>query len=658
MLNLTPLILALPLFGFIVLGLFSKRWSKAVIAWLACGVILLAFGAAFIDFLSMLGQSAADRSSDLVLFVWMNSGSLSINFGLLSDPLSAVMLLIVTGVGFLIHVYATGYMADDEGYWRFFAFLNLFVFAMALLVAADNFLFLLVGWAGVGLASFLLIGFWYTRPKAVAAAQKAFVVNVIGDFGLLIGIFLLVKFCGTLDYSQLLVSPPAIARPVQQVIISGNSTVVMLIALLLLVAAAAKSAQLPLHVWLPDAMEGPTPVSALIHAATMVTAGVYLVARASSIFAAVPDTLVIVGIMAGASALFAATAACAQTDIKRVLAYSTMSQLAYMFMGEAAGGFSTGIFHLTTHAYYKALLFMCAGAVIHAVGGEQDLRKLGGLRSRLPLTFWMFVIGGLSLAAVVPFAGFWSKDAVLGAVLATAQAATNPVWWILYGVGILTAGLTGFYIFRLIFTVFSGEYRGDAGAGGTSGADPLSGVHEARMVMLVPMAVLAFLATFGGFYGLPFATNAIGTFLAPILGTSSSLTGGIFWLNLLMGLTAAFFGIGIAWVRYSGQKGAQRAAVTARRSPVVRAAANGFYLDNLFNLLLVVPTVLFADALRGLAEDALFDGGSRGIGRAVSATSRGLRRLQTGYVRNYALAILVGAALILFFYFLHPIVGR
>jgi NADH-quinone oxidoreductase subunit L len=514
MLNLTPLILALPLFGFITLGLFSKRWSKAVIAWLACGVILLAFGAAFIDFLSMLGQSAADRSSDLVLFVWMNSGSLSINFGLLSDPLSAVMLLIVTGVGFLIHVYATGYMADDEGYWRFFAFLNLFVFAMTLLVEADNFLFLLVGWAGVGLASFLLIGFWYTRPRAVAAAQKAFVVNVIGDFGLMIGIFLLVKFCGTLAYGRLLASPPAVAAPVQQVIGSGNSTVVTLIALLLFVAAAAKSAQLPLHVWLPDAMEGPTPVSALIHAATMVTAGVYLVARASSIFAAVPDTLVIVGIVAGASALFAATVACAQTDIKRVLAYSTMSQLAYMFMGEAAGGFSTGIFHLTTHAYYKALLFMCAGAVIHAVSGEQDLRKLGGLRSRLPLTFWMFVIGGLSLAAIAPFAGFWSKDAVLGAILATAQTNTNPVWWILYGVGILTAGLTGFYIFRLIFTVFSGEYRGDAGAGSATGHDPLAGVHEAPMVMLVPMAILALLATVGGFYGLPFA-NAIGTFLWP-----------------------------------------------------------------------------------------------------------------------------------------------
>jgi NADH-quinone oxidoreductase subunit L len=367
----------------------------------------------------------------------------------------------------------------------------------------------------------------------------------------------------------------------------------------------------------------------------------------------------VVGIVAGASALFAATVACAQTDIKRVLAYSTMSQLAYMFMGEAAGGFSTGIFHLTTHAYYKALLFMCAGAVIHAAGGEQDLRKLGGLRSRLPYTFWMFVIGGLSLAAVVPFAGFWSKDAVLGAVLATARTATNPVWWILYGVGILTAGLTGFYIFRLIFTVFSGEYRGDQAAGSpaASGGDLLAGVHEVGMVMLAPMAILALLAIVGGFYGVPFA-NGIGTFLTPVLGASPSLSGGIFWLNLLLGLTMALLGIGVAWRRYAGRQAGRRVVVTVPQTAVVTAAARGFYLDNLFNLLLVIPTVVLAQALRVLAEDALFDGGSRGIGRAVSATSRGLRRLQTGYVRTYALAILVGAALILFFYLLHPFMGR
>ncbi len=667
MLNLTLLILLLPLLGFVTIGIFGKRWPKAAIAWVACGLVLLAFVAALIDFVSMLEQSAAGRSSDIVLFNWVSSGSLSINFGLLSDPLSAVMLLIVTGVGFLIHVYATSYMADDEGYWRFFAFLNLFVLAMALLVAADNFLFLLVGWAGVGLASFLLIGFWYTRPRAVAAAQKAFIVNVIGDFGLMIAIFLLFKFLGTLQYSHILTAPPAgttvtshlhglltttpIPAPSLGSLAAENATVVTIIALLLLVAAAAKSAQLPLYVWLPDAMEGPTPVSALIHAATMVTAGVYLVARTSSIFAAAPGTLVVVGIMGGASALFAATVACAQTDIKRVLAYSTMSQLAYMFMGEAAGGFSTGIFHLTTHAYFKALLFMCAGAVIHATAGEQDLRKLGGLRAKLPYTFWMFVIGGLSLAAIVPFAGFWSKDAILGAVFSTAQTSTNPVWWVLYGVGILTAGLTGFYTFRLIFTIFLGEYRGAPTREPVARRDTLAAVHEVGPAMLVPMAILALLSTVGGFYGLPFA-NAIGAFLSPVLGTSPALAGGTLpWLSALLGLAAATIGIGFAWVLY----GQRQPVFAATPGVLARVVQHGYYLEDLFRLVLVAPTVILGDMLRGIAEDTLFEGGGRGIAGSVSAASRGLRRLQTGYVRNYALAILVGAALILLFYVVHPV---
>ncbi|MGO8946199.1 MAG: NADH-quinone oxidoreductase subunit L [Ktedonobacterales bacterium] len=648
MLNLTPLILVFPLLGFITIGLFGKGWPKALIAWVACAMIFLAFGAALIDFVSMLGQSTAGRYSDIVIFTWVNSGSLSINFGLLSDPLSAVMLLIVTGVGFLIHVYSTSYMADDEGYWRFFAFLNLFILAMTLLVAADNFLFLLVGWAGVGLVSFLLIGFWYTRPRAVAAAQKAFVVNVIGDFGMMVAIFLLFKFFGTLNYREILTSPTSMVGMTLQSLVARNVAAVTIIALLLLVAAAAKSAQLPLYVWLPDAMEGPTPVSALIHAATMVTAGVYLVARASSIFAAVPNTLIVVGIMGGASALFAATVACAQTDIKRVLAYSTMSQLAYMFMGEAAGGFSTGIFHLTTHAYFKALLFLCAGAVIHAVGGEQDLRKLGGLRARLPYTFWMFVIGGLSLCAIVPFAGFWSKDSILGAVLATAEKSADPVWWVLYGVGILTAGLTGFYTFRLIFTVFLGDYRGTAVESPGRG-DPLANVHEVGPVMLVPMVILAVLSTVGGFYGLPFA-NSIGTFLAPVLGTSPALSGSAAWFSALLGLASAGVGIGIAWVLY----GQRQPVFATTRSVVTRVVEHGYYLENLLNFLLVVPTIFLGDALRGIFEDTLFEGGTRGIAGTVAATSRGLRRLQTGYVRNYALAILVGAVLILLFYVIRP----
>jgi NADH-quinone oxidoreductase subunit L len=613
-------------------------------------VILLAFGAAVADFISMLGQPAADRSSDTTYFVWLTSGSLTIHFGLLFDPLSAVMLLIITGVGFLIHLYSIGYMEDDAGYWRFFAFLNFFVFAMVLLVAADNFLFLLVGWAGVGLASFLLIGFWYTRPAAVAAARKAFVVNVIGDFGLLIAIFLLVKFYGTLNYAAILNDPSA---PFFTGLLGPAPAALVLIALALLVAAAAKSAQLPLHVWLPDAMEGPTPVSALIHAATMVTAGVYLVARAAPIFrAAGPGTSVVIGVVAAASALFAATCACAQTDIKRVLAYSTMSQLAYMFMGEAAGGFSAGIFHLTTHAFYKALLFLAAGAVIHAVDGEQDLRRMGGLRARLPYTFWMFVIGGLSLAAIVPFAGFWSKDAVLGSILAMAQVGYNPVWWAVYAAAILTAALTGFYIFRLIFTVFLGDYRGAPALPPVEIGHQqhrLEMVHEPGLVMLVPMTILAALATIGGFDGLPFA-DGIEKFLAPVLGTSPQVAGASYWLSLTFGLVAALIGIGIAWARY----GAHPRVRFAPARGLAAAALRGYYLDEVYGALLVTPVLALGTLLRRVGENAAFDGGGQWLARGVVFSSRALRPLQTGYVRNYALAIFVGAALILLFYLIHP----
>ncbi|MGH2516538.1 MAG: NADH-quinone oxidoreductase subunit L, partial [Ktedonobacterales bacterium] len=468
MLNLTPLILLLPLLGFVVVGLFGRALPKAAISIIACGAVFVAFVLAAADFLSMVGAPVAARSSDTFLWNWVSSGTLHINFGLLSDPLSAVMLLIVTGVGFLIHVYSTGYMADDASYWRFFAFLNFFEFAMILLVASDNFLFLLIGWGLVGLASYLLIGFWYTRPAGVAAARKAFVVNVVGDFGLMVGIFLLFRTFGTLAYAGILFPGPACRSiigcpPATPAITSVAPGILTAITLLLFVAAAAKSAQLPLHVWLPDAMEGPTPVSALIHAATMVTAGVYLVARAAPLFVAAPDTLGIIGGVAGLTAFFAATIACVQTDIKRVLAYSTMSQLAYMFMAESASGFTTGIFHLTTHAYFKALLFMCAGAVIHALGGEQDMRKMGGLVKHIPLTWAMMLIGTLSLTGLgLPFtgigaAGFYSKDFILNA----AHAAHSPIGNYAFALGVFSAFMTAFYSWRLMFMTFHGEFRGD-----------------------------------------------------------------------------------------------------------------------------------------------------------------------------------------------------
>jgi NADH-quinone oxidoreductase subunit L len=676
MLNLTPLILLLPLLGFIVLGLLGRRLPRVVISVVACGLVFAAFVAAAIDFLSMLGVAPSARMSDVVLFNWVVSGNLSVDFGLLSDPLSAVMLLVVTGVGFLIHVYATGYMEDDPGYWRFFSYLNLFVFAMTLLVAADNFLFLLVGWALVGLASFLLIGFWYTRPSAVAAAKKAFVVNVIGDFGLMLAIFLIFINFGTLAYRPVLgfvtaqfgsgCAAGTSCGPPGPTVALGLITA---IALLLFVAAAAKSAQLPLHVWLPDAMEGPTPVSALIHAATMVTAGVYLVARCAAIFSVSPPALAVVGAIGGVTAIFAATIACVQTDIKRVLAYSTMSQLGYMFMGEAAGGFSVGIFHLVSHAYFKALLFMCAGAVIHALAGEQDMRKMGGLRQRMPAIFWMTVIGSLALAAIFPFSGFWSKDAILGIVLERGISGGGAGWFVLYGIGLVTAVLTGFYIFRMICLTFFGAYRGGAipaGHGGhetgsphTAGngraaaaRDPLAGLHQVGAAMLVPMGVLAALSVIGGFVGTPFA-DAFTTFLAPAVpgGAAIPSGSGVFWLAFAVGLVTGPIGIGIAWARYGR---GQQVSTAPSHNPLVVLLEHKYYVDELYDRAIVRPIVWLGATLGRGFEGVTLDGGTRGVAWVVSRASGGFRALQTGYARNYALAILCGAALMVLYYVTRP----
>ena len=647
MINLTPYMLLAPLAGFALLGLFGRSLHRVAISLIGCGTVAFAFALAIADFVSMLGQPVAGRSGEVTLWTWLTSGNLTINFGLLSDPLSAIMLLIVTGVGLLIHIYSIGYMADDPGYWRFFAFLNLFVFAMTLLVAADNFLFLLVGWAGVGLASFLLIGFWYTRPTAVAAARKAFVVNVIGDFGLMLAIFLIYgAYDGSLAYASVLRSHMAV-----------DSNILTAITLLLFVACAAKSAQLPLHVWLPDAMEGPTPVSALIHAATMVTAGVYLVARCAPLFSAVPVSLAVVGGVGGLSAIFAASIACAQTDIKRILAYSTMSQLGYMFMGEAAGGFTSGIFHLTTHAYFKALLFMCAGAVIHALGGEQDIRKMGGLRGKLRTTFYCFLASGLALAAIFPFAGFWSKDAILGAVLEQATTTGGAEWYALYGIGLVTAGLTGFYIFRLIFVVFFGGYRGGPvaahgghRAGGNS-RDPLANVHEPGLAMLAPMVILAALSVVGGFYGTPLA-NWFQTFLAPATPGAKDLSPTLFWISLAAGLIFALAGIALAYLRYGRVTTVPAADESA--SGLITFLRRRYYVDDLYDAALVKPIVALGRGLQSGLEDETLDGGTRGVGGFFSGLSDSLRSLQTGYTRNYALLIFLGAALFLLYAVMRP----
>src|SRR5579875_1605262 len=661
MLNVSFWVLFFPFLGFIILGLLGRllpRGGILTVAWGACG---LSFLFAVINFISLLGTPANARVADTVIYHWVSSGNFSLDFALLYDPLTAVMLLVITGVGFLIHIYSAGYMADDPGFWRFFTYMNFFIFAMTLLVTADNFLFLLVGWGLVGLASFLLIGFWYQRPSAVAAARKAFVVNVIGDFGLMLAIFLIFNNFGTLSYQGVFSHLNSSM---------AGSGLLTAICLLLFVACAAKSAQLPPYMWLPDAMEGPTPVSALIHAATMVTAGVYLVARANPLFYMAPIALYTVGAIGGITAIFAAVIAIFQLDIKRVLAYSTISQLGYMFMAEGVTNFAGGIFHLVTHAFFKALLFLGAGAVIHALAGEQDMRKMGGLWQRMPITAWTFLAATLAISGIIPFAGFWSKDSILASVLAQATSSGNAWFYILWVIGVLTAGLTAFYMFRLFFGIFSGSYRGgpqasaeheeedeeDEVAAGHHGRMPrYNQIFEVSPVMTVPLIILGVLSVIGGFIGslaligLP-QWRPLPALLVPVVGQSSvaaivepSL--GLEWTSTGISLLLAVIGILLAWRMYG--KGFE---YKENRNPLYQFAFHKFYVDEALTAVLVNPIVAFGRAATRFFEGGTLDAGSRGIATTFRGVSAGLRRLQTGYVRNYALAILLGAVLIVIYY--------
>jgi len=658
MTNLSLWVLLFPLLGFIILGLvgrFLKRPAILAVGWGACGLAFL-FAAA--NFVSMLSTPVAARVNDAVLFPWMSSGNFSLSFGLLLDPLSMTMLLVVTGVGLLIHIYSAGYMADDPGFWRFFAYLNFFIFAMVLLVSADNFLFLLVGWGLVGLASYLLIGFWYQRRSAVAAARKAFVINVIGDFGLMLAIFLIVVNFGKLAYLDVFAHGP---------VGEGAATA---ICLLIFVACAAKSAQLPLYMWLPDAMEGPTPVSALIHAATMVTAGVYLVARAHPLFEQAPAALLVVASIGGITALFAATIAVFQLDIKRVLAYSTISQLGYMFMAEGVHNYSGGIFHLVTHAFFKALLFLGAGAVIHALGGEQDMRKMGGLWGRLRITGWTFLIAALAISGIFPLAGFWSKDEILGSILAQATKSGDAWLYTLWVLGLLTAGLTAFYMFRLFFGIFNGTYRGEPVAGHrdlpeanmdaedteATGHQHVGGVsyyyiHEVPAVMSIPLVILAVLSVVGGFIGsleLFGAPNwmPLANFLPATMHTHAAETSlALGWTSTALSLIAGLLGIFLAWRMYS--KGF---AYRENPNPLYQLLSHKYYVDEGLTAGLVNPLLALSRGLSHFLEGNALDGGSRGIAKIFKGTSNIVRRVQTGYMRNYALSILLGVVLIIVYY--------
>ena len=680
MANLTVWILALPLFGFVVLSLAGRVMARPGILTVALGTTGIAFLLALISFLSIRGAPPSSPvAGDQVIYTWVSSGVVgagpgatpfTLNFGLLYDPLSAVMLLVITGVGFLIHIYSAGYMHEesDSEFSRYFSYMNFFIFAMALLVSADNFLFLLVGWGLVGLASFLLIGFWFQRRSATAAARKALVINIIGDFGLMIAIFLIFKSYGTLNfYTDSNGNLGALNQ-------AAPGSITTVICLLLFIACAAKSAQLPLYMWLPDAMEGPTPVSALIHAATMVTAGVYLVARAHTFFEASPTALLIVAVLGGLTAIFAASIAVVQLDIKRILAYSTISQLGYMFMGEGAHDYSAGMLHLITHAYFKALLFLGAGAVIHALGGEQDMRKMGGLRHRLKITFWTFLIAALAISGIPPLAGFWSKDEILSSLLAhatTTPGKTGLAFYVLWAIGLITAGLTAFYMFRLVMGVFFGRYRGSGPAQhseegeGTEVEEHIQGhggfyrIYEAPAVMTIPLIILAIFSVIGGWiasFSLFGARNwhPLTTFLSPVFTNpawstvpvatpEASLT--LQWVST--GLSVGLAALGILGAIALYRKGFE---YRESKNSLYQLVFHKYYIDEILNDSVVLPVLWLGSSASRLLEGNMLDGGSRGIAWVFSRTSAGLRRLQTGYMRNYALAILFGVILIIIYY--------
>src|SRR5712692_1276702 len=503
------LIPVLPLAGAAINGFFGKKSSKRTVS-----VVGLFFSGAAFAWALWVAALFSSLSLPYQEFVahWIRSGNFTADFALYLDQLSLIMLLVVTGVGFLIHIYSVGYMWDDPSYYRFFAYLNLFMFFMLTLVLANNYLLMFIGWEGVGLASYLLIGFWFTKDSAASAGKKAFIVNRIGDFGFLISLFLLIRHFGSLTFEQVFHGIAPMSPE------TAGAGVLTAVGLLLMVGACGKSAQIPLYVWLPDAMEGPTPVSALIHAATMVTAGVYMVARSHVIFERAPIALTVVAVIGTLTAFFAATIGMAQTDIKKVLAYSTVSQLGYMFMACGVGAFSAGIFHLMTHAFFKGLLFLAAGSVIHAVGGEQDMRKMGGLRSYIPVTFGTMFIATLAIAGIPPFAGFWSKDEILWKTYSSPHGS-----WIFWLIGVITAFITSFYMFRLLYMTFFGDYRGAsahdghasrAGAPAPHGHEHGHGEpHESPWVMLGPLVILAVLSFVGGWVGIH---HTFENFLAPV----------------------------------------------------------------------------------------------------------------------------------------------
>jgi NADH-quinone oxidoreductase subunit L len=637
------LIPALPLLGAALCGLLGKAHPTRLTNIVALGTT----GASFLLALELIrefSQLAADKIPHVEsYFPWIVAGPFRADFALQVDQLTVVMLLVVTGVGWLIHLYATGYMAHEEGYGRFFAYLNLFMFFMLTLVMAANYLLMFVGWEGVGLCSYLLIGFYYHKKSAADAGKKAFIVNRIGDFGFLLGLFLIFATFGTLDYSG--VFPAANRMPAEG---WGEFGVLTAIALLLFVGATGKSAQMPLYVWLPDAMEGPTPVSALIHAATMVTAGVYMVARSSVIFSHSLTALAVVAILGALTAIFAATIGLVQTDIKRVLAYSTVSQLGYMFVACGVGAYAAGIFHLMTHAFFKALLFLAAGSVIHAMAGEQDMRRMGGLRAKIPYTYWTMLMGTLAIAGAPLFSGFFSKDAILF------QAFNSPYGnKALYAVGALAALLTAFYMFRLIFLTFHGAPRFD---------EHHIHVHESPKSMIAPLVALAALSVAGGWMAAPVLWHGPDYFVeyvkpvfAPAEAMKVTAGGGaeahdLYALELqLMGVAVLVAGAGffVAWRFYLKRPETPERLASSLHAPY-RVLLNKYYVDEIYDAVVVWPIHrLSQTVLWRFFDIGVIDGAVNGSADVARDTGDRLRRLNSGNTRSYAAWVVVGAVAVM-----------
>jgi NADH-quinone oxidoreductase subunit L len=629
--NYIWLIPVLPLAGFIINGLLRDTLPEKAIGFIGSFLVLVSFGLSIAAFLQVKSTGVP---INVTYFNWIQVMYFKVPFALLIDQLSALMLLIITGIGFLIHLYSIGYMHLDEGFGKFFAYLNLFVFFMLLLVMGSNYVVMFIGWEGVGLCSYLLIGFWYTNPSFADAAKKAFIMNRIGDLGFLLAIFLINQYLGSFAFADVF-HKAGLMHP-------GDAPFV-LITMLLFVGATGKSAQIPLFTWLPDAMAGPTPVSALIHAATMVTAGIYMIARSSILFTMAPATMHVIAIIGLATAIVAALIALTQTDIKKVLAYSTVSQLGYMFLGLGVGAYTGAFFHLMTHAFFKGLLFLGAGSVIHGVSGEQDMRKMGGLKGKLPITFITMLVGTLAISGIPPFSGFFSKDEILAH--AFAQSTT------LYVIGVIGAVLTSFYMFRMLYLTFYGKFRGTH--------EQEHHLHESPATMTIPLIVLAILSAAGGLLGIPEVMGGhhwLAGWLAPVFAQSAkiadvnTLSAGTEWLLMCISVGAAILAAIYAYIKYN--KNAQvPVADTEERSFWENLSYHKFYVDELYDMLFTKPLDAASRFLYRVIDRAGIDGLVNSIAKTPVEASKGLRLLQTGNVGFYIFMMVAGIIAILIYSF-------